>query len=189
MSTSYSPALFVALALLAALSWWLYRETSSANTGVQTETENAAEAFVDQMVLSSMNTGGRLEYRLRADRADYYADDLTELENPALVIMREEGQPWHLSAERAEISASGQSIELSGSVQVNRPPEPGKNAVNARTEHLVIRPDEQIAETDAHVTLEIAESRVSADGMRAFLKQGRVELLSGVTGRYEKQDR
>lgn len=150
---------------------------------------NAADAFVEQMIASNINAQGTLEYRLSADRADYFADDRTELRKPSLTIMREQGEPWQVQADRARITGRGKIIELIGSVDIQRHPEPGRNAVHGRTDHLRVRPEEQIAETDATVLLDISASRVSASGMRAFLKQGRVELLSGVRGRYEQQDR
>lgn len=189
MSAPDSPAFPLFLGLLAALSWWLYKETSGEKVLSQVASENAADAFVEQMIIDTINEQGTLEYRLSADHADYFADSRAELRNPSLVIMREQGQPWHLNADRAQITDQGNLIELFDAVEIRRNPEPGQNAIHARTSHLLIRPDAQTAETGARVVLEIAESRITADGMRAFLKQGRVELLSGVTGRYEQQDK
>jgi lipopolysaccharide export system protein LptC len=187
LSAPYSPVVLVTLSAFAAMSWWLFKETAGEKPQPRIESEYTADAFVAQMIVSNINAQGTLEYRLSADRADYFADDRTELRNPSLSFMREEGQPWQVKADRAQITERGKSIELFGSVEIQRNPEPGRSAVHAHTDHLLLRADEQIAETDASVRLEISDSRVTADGMRAFLKQGRVELLSGVTGRYEQQ--
>jgi lipopolysaccharide export system protein LptC len=56
-----------------------------------------------------------------------------------------------------------------------------------RTEYLRLEPDEYVASTDRKVTIDYAGSRLFAVGMRAYLKEDRLQLLSNVNGKFLPQ--
>ena len=181
-----SQAVFPALlGVLAALSWWLYRDATDAQPPVREASDNSPDAFVDNMILNTLDSDGRLAHRLTAERADHFPGDRAELVAPALEVHRQRGMPWSVRSKAATVSAAGKQIELKGAVEIHRQTESGDDAVHAYTTRLLLRPDDQYAETDAAVRYVSAGTQFTAVGMRAFLKEGRVELLSQVTGRYE----
>jgi len=53
------------------------------------------------------------------------------------------------------------------------------------SERLVVKPEQQYVETDKAVMLTTAGSTTRAIGMRAYLKQDKIELLSNVRGTHE----
>jgi lipopolysaccharide export system protein LptC len=175
----------VLLGILAALSWWLYRNAAEPRPPVRGASDNSPDAFVEDMVLSTLDSNGRLAHRLTAERAEHFPGDRAELLAPALEVHRPQGMPWSVRSKYATVSAAGRQIELRGGVEIHRQPEPGDGAVHAYTSHLLLRPDDKYAETDAAVRYLSAGTQLTAVGMRAFFDEGRVELLSRVTGRYE----
>jgi lipopolysaccharide export system protein LptC len=181
-SQSVSPVL---LGILAALSWWLYRNATDPGTAVREASDASPDAFVENMVLSTLDSNGRLAHRLTAERAEHFPGDRVELLAPALEVHRQREMPWSVRSSAATVSAAGKQIELRGAVEIHRQAEPGDGAVHAYTSRLLLRPDDQYAETDAAVRYVNAGTQLTAVGMRAFLDEGRVELLSTVTGRYE----
>ena len=74
-------------------------------------------------------------------------------------------------------------IELSGNV-VAATREADSPAATIRTDYLEFDPGTNVAATDRKVVIEYAGSTVHATGLRAMLRQDRLELLSNVTGQY-----
>jgi LPS export ABC transporter protein LptC len=74
-------------------------------------------------------------------------------------------------------------IELSGNV-VAATREADSPAATIRTDYLEFDPGTDIARTERKVVIEYAGSTVHATGLRAMLRQDRLELLSDVTGQY-----
>ena len=173
------------LGILAVLSWWLYRDATDARPPLRETSDSSPDAFVDKMILSTLNSDGRLAHQLTAERAEHFPGDRAELVAPSLQVHRQRGMPWSVRSKAATVSAAGKQIELRGAVEIHRRAESGDSAVHAYTSRLLLRPDDQYAETDAAVRYVSAGTQFTAVGMRAFLNEERVELLSKVTGRYE----
>ena len=173
------------LGILAALSWWLYRNAADSQALAREAAADSPDAFVEHMILTTLDRDGRLAHKLTAARAEHFPGDRAELVAPALEVHRQQGMPWSVQSASATVSVAGKQIELRGAVEIHRQAEAGDSAAHAYTSRLLVRPDDHYAETDAAVRYQSAGTQFTAVGMRAFLDQGRVELLSKVTGRYE----
>ena len=173
------------LGILAALSWWLYRSAADSQALAREPAANSPDAFVEHMSLTTLDSNGRLAHKLTAARAEHFPGDRAELVAPALEVHRQQQTPWSVRSASATVSAAGKQIELRGTVEIHRQAEGGHSAAHAYTSRLLVRPDDLYAETDAAVRYQSAGTQFTAVGMRAFLDQGRVELLSKVRGRYE----
>jgi lipopolysaccharide export system protein LptC len=110
--------------------------------------------------------------RLSAAYMAHFADTETkELTHPHLVVYQEEAEPWHVSSERGWVSADNDVLMLLGKVNIWRNRPDGKPEV-----HI---------ETELPVSISTPESFTRGTGMRAYLGESRVELLSKVRTKIE----
>ncbi len=173
----------------AALSGWLYREALDYRAAASRE-GHVPDAFVEGMILSTLDAGGRLRHRVWAERGRHYADDdSTELDAPRAELYRPDEPPWRARARQGWLSGDGERVRLEGAVDIRRPAAAGRRPVSLRTEALTLLPRRDYAETDVAVHYRTTGLDVDGVGMRAFLDQGRVELQSRVRGTYRPMDR
>jgi lipopolysaccharide export system protein LptC len=90
-----------------------------------------------------------------------------------------------LRAEWGWVAADRQTLLLEGEVVVDRTTESGQLPVTLFTRDLRVRPAERYVETAAPARAVTPGGELRAVGARAWLDQGRVELLSEVRGVYE----
>ena len=89
---------------------------------------------------------------------------------------------WHLKADRGQVRANGDDVQLSGNVAVTGPA-PGTDApLSLTTDRMRINTPTEFIETDAPVTLTLSGNELHAVGMEADLKAGKVRLKSAVHG-------
>lgn len=145
-----------------------------------------ADAFMASFEALQVDVAGRPRQRLRAAYLEHFpGDDSTELKQPRLILYRDIGPPVEVRADRARVSAHGDLIRLYGRVVVRRTAAPGVESVEVRTEQLLVRPEDEFAQTDVAVEIETAAGITSGVGMRAYLQDQLYQLLSRVRGRYE----
>ena len=136
---------------------------------------------MESFVTVEMNRAGQPARRLEADYMAYHADETIELSNPHYVLYRDDGEPWHVRSERGEISADGDVVQLLGNVDIWRNDRSGVRDVHIRTEHLTVLPESEYGETEEPVTIRTPTTTSTGVGMRAYLDETRIELLSQVT--------
>ncbi len=95
----------------------------------------------------------------------------------------DERVPWTLHADTGRMDADGDMLQLRGNVVAVARSEGGE-AATIRTDYLEIDPDSLVAETPRVVNIEYAEGRITATGMRAYLREDRLQLLSNVHGTF-----
>ena len=92
--------------------------------------------------------------------------------------------PWHVQSERGEVNPDGTEVELIDSVRVSRTDEHNRNLLITTT-RMTVFPQKQYAQTEQAVRIDGAGGVTTAKGMKAYLKDGRMNLLSNVRGQYE----
>jgi lipopolysaccharide export system protein LptC len=165
-------------------SWWLY--------GLQQELPVKPLEIKAQLPdytlkdFSSIHTdsNGQLKNQLKAQQLLHYPNSNTELIAPDILFYRQGEQPWHVQAERGEVSADNNEVWLLGQTTIRRLTEIPAKRFEVRSQNLHVKLNEEFAETHAPSTLVSANSTTEATGMRIFMKQQRVELLSKVKGNY-----
>ena len=174
------PALWVgaAIALLAAVAWWLWPVTEHSAGGRLP----AAEARAPDFYLGSFSTvildmEGRPSREIAAARLAHYPDTgESELVGPTLLLARVEGPPWHAWAEHGRLSADSQELLLQGRVYLWRRDADGAARSIMLTENLRVLPETGYGETQAAVTMLTRHARTTGVGMRASLTDDRLEL-------------
>ena len=132
-------------------------------------------------------SSGRPARSLETPRLTRFLDDQSsEAEAPVLRVYREGEPPWVVRAERAWVSADGDTALLKGKVRITRDAAPGVRPIVVDTANLLARLREDYVETAELVTLVSQRSRASGIGVQAWLgKDNRIKLLSKARGHYE----
>jgi lipopolysaccharide export system protein LptC len=176
------------LAVPAALSTWLLlRDDSSVAPQAP---RHVPDYYLKHFTATAMTPEGKPDRRLTADSLYHYADDDTmDLERPHMLFFNPERPPWEVDSETGWVGPEGEDVLLGGNVIIRREAAPDGSArpLRVETRDLQVRPHEDYAETDQPVTIISERHRVDAVGMRAYLGDDRLELLSEVRGHYEPE--
>lgn len=178
--------LLLLIVLLSGLSGWLLDNLTEQDKEKQARPRHDPDFFMENFTVTAMNTTGTPRYKLSADKMKHYPDDDTsELSRPHIIVFRAQTPPWIIDANRGWISANGELVLLIGNVKVNRKASAETRAMSLTTEELRLRPNDDYAETDKAVTIVSGKDVTRAIGMRAYLKEGRLQLLSSARGKYD----
>ena len=153
-------------------------------------TGHAPDLTMDEFQVTTMGEDGNPLRRLSAAHMAHYNDTRTkELRRPHLVVYQEDAEPWHVASERGWVSAENDVLMLLGKVDIWRNYPDGKREIHIETEDLRVLPHEEFAETELPVTISTPESLTRGTGMRAYLGESRVQLLSMVRTKIEPTTR
>jgi lipopolysaccharide export system protein LptC len=173
--------------LAALLTTWAVQRFDSTAPGPSPEREENPDYFLENFTTTTTSDLGTVRRRLSAERLLHFPDTGTnELTRPHLVLYQDERTPWHIESERGWLSASGEVLLLLGPVHAWRDDEDGARLVDIHTRDVRILPNNEYGETDKPVIIRSRGSETRGIGMRAYLPESRVELLSRVTATYQR---
>ena len=125
------------------------------------------------------------DYEMTAVKLEHQkATDITFVTTPDLLLFRGNVQPWHIQSARAEVGPKGKEVELIDDVRVARTDAKGQPSILTTT-RLTVFPDKNYAQTEQAVKIDAANGVTTAVGMKAYLKDSRMHLLSNVRGQHE----
>ncbi|MFJ2714046.1 MULTISPECIES: LPS export ABC transporter periplasmic protein LptC [unclassified Pseudomonas] len=128
---------------------------------------------------------GKLQYEMTSDKAEHVkATDITLVTKPDLNMFRGTEFPWHVTSERGEVNSGGTEVELIDSVRIKRTDEKNRDTLITST-RMTVFPQQQYAQTQQPVRIDGAGGVSTGVGMKAYLKESRIHLLSNVRGQYE----
>jgi lipopolysaccharide export system protein LptC len=105
------------------------------------------------------------------------------------VIAQREGRPpWIMDARQARFDDAGTRTSLHGDVALRREAAPGLSAMQIYTDSLHYQPQEDYAETADPITVYRDADFIKSHGARAWLEDGKVQLLSRVRGRHPPRE-
>ncbi|MGF6690961.1 lipopolysaccharide export system protein LptC [Metapseudomonas resinovorans] len=172
-------------ALLVALGYWNISPESFMDRSPAAGSENAIDFYVENGKSTQFQEDGKLHYKMTATRLEHIkATDVTLLTNPDLLLHRGTIFPWRVQSERGEVGPEGKQVELIDKVRVSRVDEK-KRPVLLTTSRLTVFPNEEYAQTQRAVRIDMATGVTTAQGMKAYLNDGRMLLQSNVRGQYE----
>ncbi|HLA74459.1 MAG TPA: LPS export ABC transporter periplasmic protein LptC [Gammaproteobacteria bacterium] len=176
--------ILLALLLVAGLSQWVRNLNGDGKPA--RSLSHQPDYTMDDFTITAMGPTGKPKHQLQARYMAHYPDDgSTEFTQPHLTVYRDKGAPWHLYSERGWMSAERKFVLFRGDVLMENPQAPPSRIVRMVTKDLRVVVDEEFAETDQAVTIRSKTSVTHGVGMHAYLKEGRLQLLSKVRGTYE----
>ncbi|MBN2990314.1 LPS export ABC transporter periplasmic protein LptC [Pseudomonas cedrina subsp. fulgida] len=128
---------------------------------------------------------GKLQYEMTSDKVEHVkASEITLLTNPDMNIYRGTEFPWHVTSKRGEVNPDGTEVELIDSVRIARTDDKKRETV-ITSSRMTVFPQKQYAQTEQNVRIDGAGGVSTGKGMKAYLKESRIHLLSNVRGQYE----
>ncbi|MBX9913902.1 MAG: LPS export ABC transporter periplasmic protein LptC [Pseudomonadaceae bacterium] len=168
--------------LLAAAGYWNIRPESFTSQSASEISNNDIDFYVIDAKSTQFQADGKLANTMTSDKLEHLkSTDITLLSNPDLLLYRGTELPWHVQSLRAEVAPEGTQVELIDSVRVARTDAKGRPTI-LTTSRLTVFPDKDYAQTEQAVRIEAANGVTTAQGMKTYLNDGRMLLLSNVRG-------
>ncbi len=170
--------------LVAALGYWNIAPENGHQTP-QADGDAAVDFYVIGARTVQYQDDGKLHYRMSADKLEHVkASDITLVSQPKLDLYRGSDLPWKVTSQRAEVSPGGVEVELIDDVRIARTDAKGRPTIITSSRMTVI-PDKEYAQTQQAVRIVAANGVTTAQGMKAYLNDGRMLLQSNVRGQHE----
>lgn len=176
-------ALLAAAALGSGALWLRAREERGA---AGTAPELGIGYYLRDARLSATGEDGRIRYRIvAADVVQSPGDGSVSMRDVAIDYDPAAEVPWKLRADRGVMRSGDKMVRLSGNV-VASTRDADSPVATISTDYLELDPGTETATTRSKVVIEYAGSVVHATGLRALLREDRLELLADVRGRYAR---
>lgn len=173
------------IALVAALGYWNLSPEGFNQQPDSAIADNAIDFYATNTYTVQYQTDGKLHYELTADKVEHIkASDITLMTSPNMNLFRGTELPWKIRSERGEVSPGGTEVELIERVRVDRTDAKGRPTV-LTTSRLTVFPEKEYAQTQQAVRIVAANGVTTAQGMKAYMNDGRMLLLSNVRGQHE----
>lgn len=179
-------ALLVIALLLIGVGYWNIRPERFMQDAPETTLEESAIDFYATNVRTiQFQPDGTRNYEMTAEKVEHLkASDVSLLTRPNLRSYRGLAPPWHVTSERGEVGPEGEEVELIDNVRVQRTDTQGRETI-ITSSRMTVLPDKEYAETSQPVRIVAANGVTTATGMKAYLNEGRMLLLSNVRGQHE----
>lgn len=176
-------ATWTGLLLLAALAtasaWWL----SSVTREPSPATARGPDWYFDDALLVATGADGAARYRLHAQRIVHDpADGSARVDTVRMEWLQGDMPPLLIHSAGATVSADGSRVLLDGGVRIADESEAGPVAL--LTETLAVDTGEHAAWTADAVTVSAPDGTLTAIGLFADARTGRIRLENEVRGRY-----
>ena len=176
--------LTVVLILAAAGSWYIARLNKPTET-VAPDFEPLHRGYYlkSARILGTAHDGSLL-YEINADHAEQMDADTIEFTDVGVRYSPESDVPWRVKADTATLRYDEQLVHLRGHVLARSEEGFSGDDTEVRTNYLSLDPEKFLAETDERVQIRIGQRSLTATGMRASLKDNRLQLMSNVSGKF-----
>ncbi|GAB3094177.1 LPS export ABC transporter periplasmic protein LptC [Aestuariicella hydrocarbonica] len=187
----FAPAVIVTLTLLFLLLWESPPQSFFNQDDAPTSTKYPASILINT-VSRRYDDEGKLNSVFKASEARYFQvnprrptkRDYVEVKEPKLTFYTVDKPPWDMTARTGKSKNNGNLIQLKGDVHLWQ--SDSENLVSElTTPYLVVKPEQQYAETNKPVIISSPGSTTNAVGMKAYLQTDTIKLLSKVRGIHE----
>ena len=173
--------ILIMLLLLAAGSAWLLHIMTSGTSLATREPLHQPDYYMDNFRTFNMEQDGTLKNRLQAEYMAHYPDDDTiELVRPVLEIPRANSPSINIIADKGWVTPDNEVILLTGNVNLWQNDAAGNKRLEINTSDVRILIKQEYAETDKPSTIIGKDTTVTATGVKAYLKENRLQLLNNV---------
>ncbi len=170
----------VLLVLAGFSAWLLNKMVSGRSTEVDREVQ-VPDYTMENFTTWNMEEDGNPKNKLQAAYMAHYPDnDATEFHKPYLQLFRQDRAPLHVIAEKGWATNNNDVLLLEGTVRFWEEDADGATTLEIITRDVRVLVDQEYAETDQPATLIHDRTTVRATGVRAWLKENRMELLKNV---------
>lgn len=170
--------------LLVALGLQYRQQSTPTEQNNPQQDRNEPDFYLTNTSSIQYSKHGLVSYLFKAHKLEHFPKgDYTLASAPNVTLFHKDGTPWVISALTGRIESDHKDIKLWDNVELRRvTPE---SPLLMKTKELIIEPDKETAFTDKDVVITSNLGRVDATGMKAYIHENRMELLSNVRVRHE----
>jgi len=183
--------LYIYVATIALLSWFLLRMTGMIDTQYNQAPAHSPDYFSKGYIKWEMDEFGALKNKVLADEIIHYSDDgTTHMKNPVMTFINANAKmpPWVVKSETGILSSDGKDLSLKGQVVIDRTKAEGVSPLRINTRELNVKPEKNYAETVEWAELINDLNITTGIGMNlSYIDPVRIQLLANVKGTYEKK--
>ena len=173
----------VALGALGALFYLQQSDSGSGETAPGDVASTEPGYVATHAELIETGDDGHPLFRLDADRIEQPAPQGTIfLTAPKLDYQPEAGNHWRLTAQQGQLPQDARTAELTGAVSAEGRPSGSSELMHIATDQLHLDMKQQLATTPAKVRVDWAGNALRGRGMRADIKNDRLQLAGDVHG-------
>lgn len=183
-ATKQMTCLLLALISLAFSGW--YFASSKIVTRLDAHTlSTTADMVINNLTVHQFDTNGRLVHYLETPLMRHIATNNTNwLKDPHIIIKQDNQPAWEIHAQQATALYGGQQITFNKDVVIHQNKDEHTEESTLTTEAMTYFTKDKLATTLLDITYERAGSMVQSTGMKAYLADKRVVLLSNARGTY-----
>jgi lipopolysaccharide export system protein LptC len=176
----------IVVAAIAGISVWLLSDQAPTKPRLIAMDNSVPDSYMEDFTTYIMGENGKPRHEFSASYiAHFSVDDHSEFISPQFIFYHSDGLQWVMSSERGTTQNGSKKITLQGKVTILRKQSGATDPeLKMVTSELLIRPDESFVETDQLITITSGDHKLQSTGVRAYLNDGRLELLSRVRGEY-----
>lgn len=146
--------------------------------------QTKSDYYLEQFKTRKFDTQGNIEYEVSGQTLAHYPDDdRSEIIKPAVVLHREAVR-WEVASNSGLLKKDPAIFTLQGDVVLKRESPTGE-PLTIRTEELSILTDDNEVRTDKPIEIVARTWQLRSIGLQSSLNEGKLNLLSEVSGRYE----
>ena len=181
------PLRFIALAILAAATWWLAFTQEPEIEKKTSKPGHKIDYFLKDFEVLSMTLEGKPKQRIQAEYMEHFVDDdSTEMTQPIMTMYSPDKPDLHINSETGFISSDGELILLNGAVNIKREALKNIAALKIDTHNLRVQLANDFAETDEFVTIQSGTHSIEGTGLRAHFREPiNIKILEKVQGHHE----
>lgn len=177
--------LFLALIALACSGLYFARQTEPLKLNAK-ELSQTTDTIITQVHLKRFDESGKLINLLKTPEIRHIPDNDQHLFKSPYILVAEANQPaWEIRSERGHAINKGEEITFSEKVVIHQAPGEHNQESTMRTEELHYFPKQKIASTTLAVSFEQPGSILHSQGMKAYLADRHIQLLSNARATYE----
>jgi lipopolysaccharide export system protein LptC len=171
----------VALGLLAAATFWLERASQVGPGAPLAAGRHDPDLTVEHFTLRRYDLTGTQQYLLTGQRLTHFPDDDSSLVAEPRLVFYGEGRTLHLDADKAQVAAGGERVDLTDHVRARREGNAQHPPMTFESAALTLWPNSERAETRSPLRLTQGGTVIRANSMSADNLFGQLTLAGKVT--------
>jgi lipopolysaccharide export system protein LptC len=142
--------------------------------------------YVEKFSYLKMAKTGKAQYHFTGARMTHNPqDDSYDITLPVINNLGAGQGQMTMRAERATVNSDYSEVRMFDNVRMDRPPTANSEAMQVRSNYLLVLPDDDEVKTDKPVEILIGQSRLAGTGMVANNATRELRLTSNVHGTYQ----
>lgn len=179
------------LIVLALGSFWLLEVfRRAAGDYVPSRTRTEPDFYVENFNYVKIAPDGKAQYHFSGAKLTHNPqDDSYDIEQPVVSSVGKSAHPMTVRSETAHVNSDNSEVHMYRHVELDRPPSADTEHLHARSEYLLVLPDDDVMKTDKPVEITLGKSVLTGVGMLANNATREFRLMSKVHGTYQPSAR